>query len=285
MPTPAIHPGLNGLAEMELCHSSSMKWHICPHSKTPFVEEGITEEVGFRLGETFDAAMSDEAWMRLEGAYELMQNYQGAEGDVIRDCRLIEDPVATEEFTQMKGFLGAVVHPSGQVWPYRFVHALLRIVLKARKLNLHRDSSGWIRVKTSRGEVRTHTIVHATNRWASHLIPELSNLVFSSLATASAIKAPEGFLKRTVSQNWDSVNYHLQLPPPYNTIVVGGTKQLLSLDPRRYIGSECEDIKIDAVPEFYKKWPASDLVGWEGSDSAEFGRETGEGRCWTGGKP
>lgn len=79
-------------------------------------EEGIAEEVCFKLGETFDAAMSEEAWARLKDAYELMKKDHGENGDVIRDCRLIEDPAAAEEFTQMRGCLGAVVHPSGQMY-------------------------------------------------------------------------------------------------------------------------------------------------------------------------
>lgn len=78
-------------------------------------EEGIAEEVCFKLGETFDAAMTDEARTRLRGAYEAMKSDHGENGEVVRDCRLIEDPIAAEEFTQMKGCLTAVVHPAGQV--------------------------------------------------------------------------------------------------------------------------------------------------------------------------
>jgi plasmid maintenance system antidote protein VapI len=83
--------------------------------KELFEHEGIAEEVCFKLGETFDAAMSEEAWVRLKGAYEMMKADHGDDGDVIRDCRLIEDPTEAEEFTQMKGCVGAVIHPSGQV--------------------------------------------------------------------------------------------------------------------------------------------------------------------------
>jgi hypothetical protein len=62
-------------------------------------EEGIAKEVCFKLGETFDAAMTDEAWTRLKGAYEAMRNDHGENGEVIKECRLIEDPKAAEEFT------------------------------------------------------------------------------------------------------------------------------------------------------------------------------------------
>jgi hypothetical protein len=78
-------------------------------------EEGITDEVCFKYGENFDAAMTDEAWARLKGAFEAMRKDHGGDGAVIRDCRLIETPKEAEEFTQMKGCIGAVIHPSGQV--------------------------------------------------------------------------------------------------------------------------------------------------------------------------
>lgn len=77
--------------------------------------EGISEEVCFQLGETFDAAMSEKAWARLKGAYMAMKKDHGEDGDVIRDCRLIEDSELAEEYTQMKSAVGAVVHPAGQV--------------------------------------------------------------------------------------------------------------------------------------------------------------------------
>lgn len=100
-------------------------------------------------------------------------------------------------------------------WPYKFVHALLRIVLKAGDLNLQahtpaesvsgRDADGWITVKTPRGDVRAKTIIHATNRWSSHILPEFQNLILATRATLASLKAPEGFIRHTGAQHWDSV--------------------------------------------------------------------------------
>jgi hypothetical protein len=78
-------------------------------------QEGITEEICLKFGETFDAAMTEEAWARLEGAYEAMRNDHGDDHDIVKVCRKIEDASAAEEFTQMKGALAAVVHPAGQM--------------------------------------------------------------------------------------------------------------------------------------------------------------------------
>lgn len=78
-------------------------------------EEGLAEEVCLKFGETFDAAMTRASWQRLKGEYDAFVRDHGKDGEVIRDCRLIEDPVEAEAFTQMKGCLGAVVHPAGQM--------------------------------------------------------------------------------------------------------------------------------------------------------------------------
>ncbi|KAJ5537465.1 hypothetical protein N7494_006944 [Penicillium frequentans] len=256
--------GAMKLIKHEMAHLSAFE--------SLLAEEGIAEEVCFRLDETFDAAMSDEAWVRLKGAYEAMKRDHGENNEVVRLCRLIEDTKAAEEFTQMKACVGAVVHPAGQVWPYKFVHALLRIVLKTGNLNLQahtpvesvseRDDSGWIIVKTARGDVRTKTVVHATNRWASHLLPEFGNLIFGSRATLASIKAPEGFIKHTGAQHWDSVvnNYHLQLPPPYNSIIIGGARALLVHTPHDCAPNDEEDKQFKGASEFFQSWVESTSI-------------------------
>jgi plasmid maintenance system antidote protein VapI len=77
-------------------------------------EEGITDEIALKFGETFDAAMTEEAWTRLKGAYEAMRKDHGADNDCVKQCRLINDPSEAEEFSQMKGARAAIVHPTGQ---------------------------------------------------------------------------------------------------------------------------------------------------------------------------
>lgn len=86
-----------------------------PAFKELAAAEGIAEEICLKFGETFDAAMTDEAWERLKGNYEAMKKDHGEDDDVVKVCRLIEDPKTAEEFTQMKSCVGAVVHPAGQV--------------------------------------------------------------------------------------------------------------------------------------------------------------------------
>lgn len=156
--------GALALIEHEMAH--------LPAFREVMTEEGLAEEVSLRYGDTFDAAMTGPAWTHLKEQYETFVRDHGRNGSVIRDIRIIEDPKEAEAFTQIKGALGAVVHPSGQIWPYKFVHAMLRLVMATGKLNLQantpavevseKDNDGFITVKTPRGYIRAKAVVHAT---------------------------------------------------------------------------------------------------------------------------
>ncbi|KAK5105869.1 hypothetical protein LTR62_001956 [Meristemomyces frigidus] len=255
-------------------------------------EEGIAEEICLKFGETFDAAMTDEAWTRLKTAYDNMRRDQGANSDVVRQCRVIEDAASAEEFTQMKGVMAAIVHPAGQVWPYKFVHALLRILLEAGNLNLQahtpaqqiseRDAAGWITVTTDRGSIRAKAVIHSTNAFASHLLPEFGKLIGPERCTLAALKAPASFIKHTGAQHWDGTvnNYHLQLPEPYNAIILGGGRQLLVHKADECFPSDDDDKQFEGMADFFRTWGTSDVKDWPGSAALSLPED--EGGCWSG---
>ena len=198
-------------------------------------------------------------------------------------------------------------------WAYKFVHALLQKLLKKGNLNLQantpvlnvsdKHSDGWIRVTTPRGEIRARAVIHTTNRWASHLRPEFEKLILPERGTVAAIKAPAGFMKRTGAQHWDSSinvslvvgksvwyyfanvcdrqNYHHQMPPPYNTIMIGGGRPYLAHRPEQCMLRDDDDTQMEGISEFFRSWPATDVKGWE-AESPELERAVDEGACCDG---
>lgn len=264
-----------------------------PAFKEMLAEERITEEVCCKFGDTFDAAMTDETWERLTSNLLAMRQDHGTEDEVVKAVKLIEVAEAAEAYTQMKGAVGAIVHPSGQIWPYKFVHSLLRIILATGKLNLQahtpaerisdRDSEGWIAVKTARGTVKTRAVIHATNRWAAHLLPELENLVYPGLSTVSAIKAPEGLIKHTGAQHWDSNinNYWNQLPAPYNTIILGGAQSVLAHQPA-IKNTDRDDALIPGVPAYMQSWASTHITNCPQNETGDLALPAAEGGNWTG---
>jgi glycine/D-amino acid oxidase-like deaminating enzyme len=80
-------------------------------------------------------------------------------------------------------------------WPYKFVHALLRIVEKTGNLNIQantpvgkvseKDANGWITVETERGIVRTKAVFHATVSWTHAVEWKAAELITESMGIPS----------------------------------------------------------------------------------------------------
>lgn len=121
------------------------------------------------------------------------------------------------------------------------------------------------------------------NAWASHLLPEYSKIILPSVSTVGALKGPEGFIKNTGAQHWGGNiwNYHLQLPPPYNTIALGGAKAVISHYPREWLNRGDDNRHLPGVPEYMATWPAEEVVGWP-DDKAELALPAEEGGVWLG---
>lgn len=81
--------------------------------------------------------------------------------------------------------VGAIGMPSGSVWPYKFVTGLFEKYVRDHSLTIQTNTvvtdvhenpdSGT--VKTTRGDIKAPIIIHATNAWMSHLVPELQPFV------------------------------------------------------------------------------------------------------------
>lgn len=126
--------------------------------------------------------------------------------------------------------------------------------------------------------------MYKKNAWTSHVLPEYSNLIFQSVSTVGALKAPEGFIKATGAQHWggDIWNYHLQLPGPYSHIILGGAKSVLTHYPRKWHKHNDDDLHLPGVPEYMSTWPENEVVDWPSSSSVEMALPADQGGIWTG---
>ena len=79
-------------------------------------------------------------------------------------------------------------------------------------------------------------------------------------------------------------NYHIQLPSPYNVIILGGARAVLVHKPDECFNCDNDDLQFEGVPEFMISWPESDIAGWDGNQPAELARDADDGGCWTGSK-
>ncbi|KAM0328641.1 hypothetical protein ACHAQA_005053 [Verticillium albo-atrum] len=79
--------------------------------------------------------------------------------------------------------VGAIVVPAASVWPYKMITGLLGKLIDSGKLSVQAnttvqsidDQSGaeFATIHTNRGDLRAKVVIHATNGWIGHLLPEL----------------------------------------------------------------------------------------------------------------
>lgn len=83
--------------------------------------------------------------------------------------------------------VGAIGMPSASMWPYKMVSSLFEKLLAKFDLSIQTntlvtsiqddDGGEFATVVTDRGNLRARHVVHATNAWMSHLVPELRPFV------------------------------------------------------------------------------------------------------------
>ncbi|KAB2570633.1 Gamma-glutamylputrescine oxidoreductase [Lasiodiplodia theobromae] len=79
--------------------------------------------------------------------------------------------------------VGAIGVPAASVWPYKLVTGLMARMIESGKLNVQtnttvtfiddENNTDFAAVHTTRGTIRACHVVHATNGWLGHLLPEL----------------------------------------------------------------------------------------------------------------
>ncbi|KAL1409088.1 hypothetical protein Q8F55_005912 [Vanrija albida] len=276
--------------------------------------EGI--ECDLHISRTWSAFMTDaeaeqgvaqlEAMLRSEGEW-----VRRVVGDVVAT----RDPAEAERLTRVRGARGAVGVPGGRIWPYKFVHALFGKLLETPGFELHahtpavevlpcRNSNMEWTVATARGEIRAKAVVYANNRWVEHLAPEFRGVISAARNQMAAIRldgsawAGAGGQDEQAMQFWDSLhnNYYVTFPQ-YNTLVIGGAKQVLvrrttrpdgtqAVDTSLWHDNDDEDANAEGAEGYFRAWPANDLEGWGGPARAVLAGtgpdEASTGGLWTG---
>lgn len=79
--------------------------------------------------------------------------------------------------------VGAIGVPAASLWPYKWITGVLGGLIDAGRLNVQthttvravedRDGDEFAVVRTDRGDIKARHVVHATNAWLGHLLPEL----------------------------------------------------------------------------------------------------------------
>lgn len=149
---------------------------------------------------------------------------------------------STEDLQRLRlvNMAGAVEQPdAAKLWPYKLVAWVLERLLEAGpdKFNLQTNTpvealeqrgEYWL-LKTTRGTVRTRSVLLATNAYTSHLLPAMKDLIYPVRAQVAALTPPAEAAPLSHTHVWYAGDEDLSsdvylIQRPDNTLIIGGLR-------------------------------------------------------------
>ncbi|KAK6501917.1 hypothetical protein TWF481_009736 [Arthrobotrys musiformis] len=116
--------------------------------------------------------------------------------------------------------VGAItIKDAAKLWPYKLVAHILKDLIKSQYLNLQTSTPVLAistlndgapiplhRVHTPRGALTTPIVIHATNAFASHLVPAMRDAIYPVRAQMSALTPPKSLITTPLTHTYGLVD-------------------------------------------------------------------------------
>lgn len=144
------------------------------------------------------------------------------------------------------------------------------------------DSEGRWTITTPRGNVAARNVVHATNAYAAHLLPEYTGRIVPVRGVCSRIVHPEGqhgsqHLVNTYGIRYSARDYDYLIPRADGSIVVGGARQMFWHKPELWFNNIRDDELVEEAGGYFDGYMQRTFRGWENSGATVD-------KVWTGSK-
>ncbi|KAH7020485.1 FAD dependent oxidoreductase superfamily [Ilyonectria destructans] len=227
----------------------------------------------FTLTRSIDVWCNEDAAKKAEAVYQRMvsENFEYMDdvafytGDKVEGICGVKGAVACASFT------------AGTMWPYKFLMHLTRKLLAAG-VNLHThtpvtfviaDPAGGFIVETPRGKMRAGKVVHASNAYASALLPEYGKNIIPCKGICCRIAVPEGATAPLLNNSYitrtqdNTLSYFV--PRPDGSIVVGGAASVFRPFKEQWYDNVDDSVLIDSAKSYYENYMQRTYRGWEKS--------------------
>lgn len=199
--------------------------------------EGIEDVSEFREVQTVDFAVDDETCARMTAQADdfTAAYYRHIVGGERYEMRAHSAEEARALFGASERVVGALSYPAGALWPYRFVTSVWNRLLHqfdgflaietgtavdaVEVTTVKAVAATWpYLVSTSRGPIRARHVVHATNGFASQLVPGLAGKAAGVLCHMTAQRPGTDFPKTNGKRSYSVIygsgfDYITQRPP------------------------------------------------------------------------
>ncbi|KAK1508009.1 uncharacterized protein CCOS01_16010 [Colletotrichum costaricense] len=222
--------------------------------------------------------------------------FKEAGGDVSEINVLLK--AEAEKTLRIRSCFGAITFPASSLWPYKLAMAMIRKSLEAGlqletntpvlKVSRADSEHGSWTVTTSRGKITANKVIHATNGYASHLLPELDGRIIPLKGHVAAIPPPRAYIDLPLSTSFafvsdENYDYLIQRPGPQKYLIWGGGEGAHPNGPEGGYG-DCDDsFVVPEVLDFIKKGPSRTFKGWQESlESPSSGVRDSVPFAWSG---
>ncbi|KAH7147197.1 FAD dependent oxidoreductase superfamily, partial [Dactylonectria estremocensis] len=261
------------IAEFEIANLRAIKKII--------EEEKI--ECDFTLTRSIDVWCNEDAAKKAEAVYQRMvsENFEYMDDVVFYTGEKVQG------ICGVKGAVACASFTAGTMWPYKFLMHLARQLLAAGvNLQTHTpvtsvtaDPTGGFIVETPRGKMRAGKVIHASNAYASALLPEYSKSIIPCKGICCRIAVPEGATAPLLNNSYitrtqdNTLSYFV--PRHDGSIVVGGAASVFRPFKEQWYDNVDDSVLIDSAKDYYEGYMQRTYSGWEQS-GAEISN------IWTG---
>ncbi|KAJ4240551.1 hypothetical protein NW757_012319 [Fusarium falciforme] len=194
-----------------------------------------------------------------------------------------------ERISGVKNAQACISYTAAHLWPSKLVHQLLeKLIDQGLNVQAHtpvtsisKDGDGSWSVSTPRGMIQAKKIIHATNAYASHILPEYTHAITPVRGVCSHLESDKKentpYLVNTYGIRFDEVNNDYLIPRADGSIIVGGARQAFWHDKRLYYDTTRDDELVHEANSYFDDYMQRYFRGWEDS-----GMKTS--KVWTGSK-
>ncbi|TIA01824.1 FAD dependent oxidoreductase superfamily [Aureobasidium pullulans] len=251
------------IAEFEAAHIKAIKDVVA--------KENI--DCDYVITRTTDVWCNQDAADKVKATYDKMVAYGLRHMD---DVHFVMGKDA-EGVSGIKNAKACATYTAGTIWPYKFIMTLLGI-LKDRGVNVQThtpvnsisaSSEGEWTVSTSRGDIKTSKVVHATNAYTKALLPEYEKNIVPCKGICCHIAVPKEDIAPFVGNSYiireqgdPSVLSYL-IPRSDGGIIVGGSQAIFKPHLEQWYNNSDDAELIEASKDYYTNYMQNNFRGWE----------------------
>jgi glycine/D-amino acid oxidase-like deaminating enzyme len=183
------------------------------------------------------------------------------------------------QLSGIKNAKACSTYTAGTIFPYKFIMALCE-KLRDRGVNIQTytpvtsisaTSDGKWTVSTSRGDIETPTVIHATNAYTKALLPEYEKNIVPCKGICCHIAVPKEDIAPLVGNSYiirepgdPSVLSYL-IPRADGGIIVGGSQAAFKPHLEQWYNNTDDAMLIEASKDYYTNYMQNNFRGWEKS--------------------